>query len=687
MGMVNHLLRRGQAYHWRRRVPLALVPLIGRSHLTCTLGTKSRVKAAAMVRRASVAFDLLMDRLMRAMNDGREPTEAEVAELLQQLFDDIHSMGEIARAASLQPCQEGHADGRTRGQLFAAERDRFRQSLAREDPEPIAPVVEALLQEKQLAVEPDSIAFDTICRQALKVAIHALGVQVERERGDDDDASLLASLLAGKPLTESRVFMAPLAAALEPTTRARGGTVQNLGWLMEPLLRRALLGAGPEAAASSDDAGPAGDGGNRTADDVAARQAADAGSGSSPTPSRPAPGRLDDSGEPSGVTLKAAIDDFIANKQAITWGSKSLRDAKMAFGLLLAHFGDRPIEAITVRDARAFRGQLIRLPRLHGKGSFERLSMAEAIAKADAIEATIAAGGTVAARSDLVDGEIARLAPPTVNKHLIFMSGLFKDTIKVNELRQSNPFEGLLFPKKMMKKARDQRDAWSDEELVALFASPNWSGCRSSGRRTLPGTCLFWDASYWVPLIGAFAGLRLEEACQLFVSNIKIIDDHWCFDLKEAKGQQLKSEAASRVIPIHPLLLRLGFLTYVEQQQTAGHKSLFPELQRLGPYNLLGYKLSKWFTNYRRTVKLYEPRKDFHSFRHSFSTKLRTSGVDRELVAQLMGHQAEGETDGRYNKGFVSEQLIPAMAKLEYGIPADRLVGAARKAGLIRADA
>jgi hypothetical protein len=41
--MVDHLLRRGQAYHWRRRVPLALVKLIGRSHLTCTLGTHDRI--------------------------------------------------------------------------------------------------------------------------------------------------------------------------------------------------------------------------------------------------------------------------------------------------------------------------------------------------------------------------------------------------------------------------------------------------------------------------------------------------------------------------------------------------------------------------------------------------------------------------------------------------------------------
>ncbi len=61
---------------------------------------------------------------------------------------------------------------------------------------------------------------------------------------------------------------------------------------------------------------------------------------------------------------------------------------------------------------------------------------------------------------------------------------------------------------------------WTTDELRTLFSSPVWTGCKSDVRRSMPGSFIFKDEYYWLPLIGLFSAMRQEEICQLHLEDI-----------------------------------------------------------------------------------------------------------------------------------------------------------------------
>lgn len=53
----------------------------------------------------------------------------------------------------------------------------------------------------------------------------------------------------------------------------------------------------------------------------------------------------------------------------------------------------------------------------------------------------------------------------------------------------------------------------------------------------------------------------------------------WCIDVIPEDGESVKTATSKRIIPIHPLLLELGFLDGVAAQKRAGKRDLFPGLR------------------------------------------------------------------------------------------------------------
>ena len=44
------------------------------------------------------------------------------------------------------------------------------------------------------------------------------------------------------------------------------------------------------------------------------------------------------------------------------------------------------------------------------------------------------------------------------------------------------------------------------------------------------------NCNFWIPLIGLFTGMRLEEISQLYVWDLTKIDGIWCLDIKEEEN-------------------------------------------------------------------------------------------------------------------------------------------------------
>lgn len=155
------------------------------------------------------------------------------------------------------------------------------------------------------------------------------------------------------------------------------------------------------------------------------------------------------------------------------------------------------------------------------------------------------------------------------------------------------------------------------------------------------------DARYWLPLIALFTGMRLEEIAQLQIDDIKTISGIDIFDINRNNGKSVKTQAGIRAIPIHPTLLKMGFMDYVRSVKTV---SLWPELKRNA--NGYGNPISKAFIRHLEDVGV---RKDnnrgkvFHSLRDTFNNGCELiSAITPEIRYTLMGHEQSGANEKNY---------------------------------------
>jgi integrase len=82
------------------------------------------------------------------------------------------------------------------------------------------------------------------------------------------------------------------------------------------------------------------------------------------------------------------------------------------------------------------------------------------------------------------------------------------------------------------------------------------------------------DAGIWLPLLALFAGARQAEYAGLRVSDIRSDDSTrvplmW-FTRDTKAGRRLKTKSSERVVPVHPQLIKIGFLDYVSARRKYG---------------------------------------------------------------------------------------------------------------------
>lgn len=172
-----------------------------------------------------------------------------------------------------------------------------------------------------------------------------------------------------------------------------------------------------------------------------------------------------------------------------------------------------------------------------------------------------------------------RLAAKTINNHLSAAGQVFKFVRDEHGVELDNPFYRTRYGKRAVMEAPERKERLLDDnDLELLFTSPLFSGCKSKHRRWEPGPQIIKDALYWVPLLEAFAGLRLEEASQLRVKDVRSFFGTPWLVIGATEGRHVKSSAGNRCVPLHRFLAELGFLQYVQEMAQAGKDRLFPEL-------------------------------------------------------------------------------------------------------------
>jgi integrase len=78
-------------------------------------------------------------------------------------------------------------------------------------------------------------------------------------------------------------------------------------------------------------------------------------------------------------------------------------------------------------------------------------------------------------------------------------------------------------------------------------------------------------------LMGLMTGPRLNELCQLHLSDLQVVDGIHCINIQdEEEGQRLKNRNAKRLVPIHDKLIEVGLIRYVERLRARGRKTAVP---------------------------------------------------------------------------------------------------------------
>ncbi|MCA0930165.1 site-specific integrase [Ruegeria profundi] len=355
--------------------------------------------------------------------------------------------------------------------------------------------------------------------------------------------------------------------------------------------------------------------------------------------------------KPPEVPSSPLLSDLFAERKAEAeqtgqWSAKLVNDYQTWTDLFIELQGDRPVLDYNKPDARDFKNVLLELPSNRNK-----LPQTIGLSPRDAIQAA-------------KDHELPTLSVSTVNKALGRLQGIWKWADKQLDEEVADIFGPMKVDDN--NKARNQHDPFSKEQLQTIFKSPLFTGCKSRRFRTMPGDTDLSDTSwFWLPLLGLWTGARLNELCQLSVEDIDQEEGIPLIRVQEGDEDQRVKFGKSRIVPIHPELVRLGFLQFVQAQRDAGATRVFPEL-KVGAMGYHSEQASKDFSRYIKSIGAKTRKTSFHSFRHTFKDACRHSGMQPDINDILLGHTLPGMA-GRYGDGNVPVQvLFEAMCKVKH---------------------
>lgn len=317
----------------------------------------------------------------------------------------------------------------------------------------------------------------------------------------------------------------------------------------------------------------------------------------------------------------------------------TVSESRHCLSVFMGVVGQKRVNEITTDDCRAYLDAAANWPaRANVRPEYAGLSVLEIIEKGKQL------------------GE-KKPAQVSINKFRQRLS-VFITFLLENEFIEKTPLKGIARPDKFTV-ADERRRPFSQDELDAVFE---------------PERFLDWAKAHphrwWGPILGLYTGARVNEIAQLYVRDVETVHDVPGLHIrKTSPGQKLKTHTSLRFIPLHPKLIELGFLDYVEDVKRAGHERLFPHLPNDG--NGFGKQLSRRFATYVEACGITEEGVAFHAFRHTLATRLSRvkPPIPEGTIARITGHGTSGGTLPAF---YIDPPTLPerasAIAQFEAGV-------------------
>ncbi len=325
------------------------------------------------------------------------------------------------------------------------------------------------------------------------------------------------------------------------------------------------------------------------------------------------------------MTLDSLIDRYEADPGRRPGAAKSRLKRDSELRLIREFFGRRTrLSDITRPRCRSFMELLSKYPSNANK-RFGDVSPTDAVALAE-------------------EKGLAPMSATTANAYLATLNRLMEFAAQEQWIKD-NPAKKLRIKAKRSY-TKNGRDPFTVDELNRIFAAPLYTGCKNDWQGyATPGDAKPRRGRFWVPLLCLFHGMRLNEACQLTCDDVVTMDGVNVILIRgtDDETKRVKTEAWQRFVPVHPQIVQIGFLAFVQKQRANGSTSrLFPELGASDATGYLSDPFSKWFARFLTKVGIPERRKTFHSFRHTYRDALREADISAERVRAL-GGWASGE--------------------------------------------
>lgn len=613
MPKTAHVFRRGGVFYLRRRVPTDLVAHMKTSEIRVSLGTTDFTEAHRKADYARAKLALRFDEARQAMNSQKRPAQP------RSLSDE-----EMHRIVWAWFIKEERKAEETRIQWGQSEQ--WELETAWDD------LCEVLQFYRREQPRGEGDTFFNPASPPLKAAIPPPGLRPadwKQEKEQPSPISLVEELLssAGIELPKDNPAIAKLGALLRrgmvELTQRQLQRLRELGGFRipeakdDPLFREVFAHSSP------------------------------------PVPAKPA------------ATVADMIAAFLAFHRKESRAS-TVEKFALPLRLLSENFGEAtPLSSITPASMGEFFDLLQKLPPNAAK-RYTGKTMREAITAAEA------------------SGDTSRISRQTMANHFHNIKSCFHYAVEM-KLTTENPAFARPFRKSYGDKstASKPKEQFTVEELNKLFRAPLYTGCEDDERgHTKPGDTHPRRGKFWLPLLGLFHGLRLNEVCQLHISDI--IEEHgiptlWVTDDDTDDGsaspeprKAVKTQKSRRKIPIHPEVLKIGFLEFVRQRKAAGDSPrLFPELPYYEKKANYSHHASKWFRRFVTHAVGPQCKAGFHSLRHGFRDAAELSRMPSGMIERLAGwasgpEKAETMAD-HYGKGPVFYKVLAEeLAKIKY---------------------
>ncbi|WP_374368630.1 tyrosine-type recombinase/integrase [Dongia sp.] len=662
MALKTNLRQRGTRFHFRRKLTSQFAARIGRTEIVFSLKTGNARLAAIRARQAWLAIE----GVLRSVADRPNITKEQIEDLVRQAVEAFEWEDEIrlARDGSLFTIG-GYPPPDAEAMLLEYEAEQCRAELATNDISGVKKTIRRHAQATGLKIEEGSIDERLVGRALLRALA---------EKFDRDAETFRRERLPYQTIQEAGLDEASWEEALhDEIDRASSG--YDLGESQSPASRAdEAMEAQDQAEGSSfaeiypDEA----EGAYHSFRDHTVPVEHD---DPALTSHSPRDGLTAQERELRETPLSEAWKVYAVDEVAVSKIRESnVRHRTSSLYLWIDICGDQPAYAYTNLDSSKFRRTIAQLPaNYHRDKRWRNLSAMEIVADVSTIEQKNRERLPRKDQRTPLTIKFEKISVKTINKHLSALRGFWRWMRAHGYLAPQHPdvFAGLhINIKKSLYEVQEERDQWPPEMIGKLFKTPIWTGCRSHARRTEPGTYVHRDWKYWVPLIGAYTGMRAEEICSMLVEEIQYSEkaDLWYFNLRQSK-RRFKTLGSERYVPIHSHLLSFGFLEALVKGRPGG-EYLFPDMKIASLEDVRSDQFTKAFTYYRQQVKLYDPKIGFHSFRHSVVTAIMDhEDANRGFAEEITGHDGtERQSElSRYNKSDMLKKLKKTIEYLDYG--------------------